>query len=594
METFKEFLIDFFKISKSKFMVNLIYNFLSGITSGINIVMLIPLLSIIGLGENTSKDTFYINFINGFFPKLGKDEKLIMVLIAYMILIFFQAAVSRKTAILNVEIVQGYAKVLRKSLYNKLLNAEWSYSSKKKASDIINHITVEVGRVSFGVISFQKMLSQGILSAVQLYIAFLLSRELTLFVLLCGTLIFFFMRSTFKESKKLGVFIQNINRELMGKISNHLSGIKEIKSYGVEDEEIEEFNKIVEASEENMVKFVKVQSKPEYYYKVLAGIIISIFFYFAIKVIQVNPEKLLVVIIIFSRLWPMFSAFQNNLQNIFVMLPSFKEIKSLEKDLEKNVGRWELSCNNVGTLKFEEYIQLKNISFKYFEREDSFALKNLNLKIDKNSLVSIIGKSGAGKSTIVDLILGLISPSQGYIELDGKPLLEEDKRQWKSKISYVPQDPFLFNGTIRDNLIRFNSNKSDEEIIKALELSMIKDFIETLPRGLDTVIGDRGISLSGGEKQRIILARALLRSPEVLILDEATSALDIENENKIQKTIEKLKGSMTIILISHKLSTVKNADKIIVIEEGNIIEEGSYKELLNNKDGYLTANLKVV
>ena len=215
-----------------------------------------------------------------------------------------------------------------------------------------------------------------------------------------------------------------------------------------------------------------------------------------------------------------------------------------------------------------------------------FKIENLNIEKKAKEITALVGKSGSGKSTIIDIIMGLLKPQNGQILLDDMIIGIDNIDVFRKNIGYIPQNLFMINGTIRDNLLRFNPNVTEYEIIEALEISGAYQFIKNMPNGLESIVGDMGVKLSGGEKQRIIFARALLRKPKILILDEATSALDNENEYKIQSVIEKLKGKITIIIIAHRLSTIKNADKIIVVDNGKIVEEGDYSILSTKENGY--------
>jgi ATP-binding cassette subfamily C protein len=200
-------------------------------------------------------------------------------------------------------------------------------------------------------------------------------------------------------------------------------------------------------------------------------------------------------------------------------------------------------------------------------------------------MTAIVGRSGAGKSTLIDLLMGLNQPDRGEVRIDDILLTSDHLLSLRKSISYIPQDPFLFNATIRENLMIIDPNASDESIWESLGFAAADDFVSRLPQGLDTLIGDRGVRLSGGERQRLVLARAILRKPAILVLDEATSALDTENEAKIQAAIERLKGTMTIIVIAHRLSTIRNADQVLVMDQGEIIQVGEYNQLAGEKRG---------
>ncbi|MDP4124819.1 MAG: ABC transporter ATP-binding protein [Bacillota bacterium] len=423
------------------------------------------------------------------------------------------------------------------------------------------------------------------MSAFQISVALYMSVPLTLFVLLCAVVVFLCMKSTFKKSKALGESLRFSNQKLMSRILEQLDSIKEIKSYGIEDDQIDGIKQTTEDTKNNLIDFTKLQTKSSMLYKVAAAVAIAVLFYISLIYFQIKPAALLVLIYIFAQLWPTFTSFQTNLQNVLSMLPSFESLTDTIADFTAN----EENCGNYDKDTFLNQpsfcVSFLDVSFAYKSRE-GFALTGLELTIPDKGMTALVGKSGAGKSTVVDLLLGLIRPTQGQIYVNSTPINISNIKNWRKCIGYVPQDPFLFNGTIRENLTRFNPNASEDEIVRALKLAAAWDFIEKTEQGLNTVIGDGGFRLSGGERQRIVLARALLRNPRILVLDEATSSLDTENEYKIQEAIENLAGSMTIVVIVHRLSTIVNADNIIVMDGGRIVEQGSYTELAGKEDGY--------
>ena len=233
----------------------------------------------------------------------------------------------------------------------------------------------------------------------------------------------------------------------------------------------------------------------------------------------------------------------------------------------------------------DQGIQLENITFTYPER--NYTLRSVSLNIKKGEMTALVGESGSGKSTIADLVLGLQVPDKGRLLMDGVELGVWDQNSFRQRIGYVPQDPFLFHSSIRHNLLWANPRANDSELWDALRLSNAADFVTDLPQGLDTVVGDRGTRLSGGQCQRIALARALLRKPELLILDEATSALDSESEKLIQEAIETVANKTTILIIAHRLSTIVRADQVYVLDRGHIVEEGSYATLSVKSGGAL-------
>ena len=556
---------------------------LDGITGGISILLLIPLLSLTGI-VGDSKSELIENMSLPFLDASDKSAVLVAVLFLYIVLIVFQAVITRKLSILNAEIVQGYVKHLRVALFDGIINAKWSYLSGKRKSDITNAFTNEITKISSGTVFFLRTAAQLLLAVVQIAIAFMMSPPLTVFVIIAGCVIFFVMRKTLAESKKLGSSLREINQDLMSSITEHLGSIKEVKSYGIEKTQKRYFNETADKTYKNITAFTRLQSKTTLLYEIFAALGISAMFYIAVVFLNIEPMKLLIIVYIFARLWPLFSSLQSNLQNINIMLPSYNQLCKLMSELEENSERLRKTGENNEVL-LQNSVCFKDVSFAY-DTNDSFELKNVNIEIKAKKMLAIVGKSGSGKSTLVDILLGLLKPQSGEISVDGMTVCEETMSKWRSSIGYVPQTPFLYNTTIRENMLRFTPSATEEDIIKSLMLADAYEFVEKLPSGIDTTIGDNGIRLSGGQRQRIVLARALLRNPRLLVLDEATSSLDNESEHRIQKAVEALSGKITVVVIAHRMSTIINADSIIVIDDGTVVESGNYCELSKKKDGY--------
>lgn len=272
-----------------------------------------------------------------------------------------------------------------------------------------------------------------------------------------------------------------------------------------------------------------------------------------------------------------FENFLDNLKRFNLSAEKIFDVIESEKFPKETFGNKHLK-------KAEGNIEFKNVSFKYDEEQE--VLKDINFKIDPNETVSFVGKSGSGKSTIFNLIAGLYYPSNGQILIDGIPITELDKDSIRGNLSIISQNPYIFNMSIRENLQIIKEDLTEEEMIEACKMACLHDFILTLKDGYDTVVGESGVTLSGGQRQRLAIARALVQKTEIILFDEATSALDNETQAEIQKSIQNMQGEYTILIIAHRLSTVINSNRILLVEDGKIIASGTHQELLKKNKMY--------
>ena len=345
------------------------------------------------------------------------------------------------------------------------------------------------------------------------------------------------------------------------------------------------FFSLTKRMEQNRIQLTTLNTTSQMIFKMVSAILIATFVFFSIRMFAAQPAQIMLIMIIFTRLWPRITGIQSNLEQLGATIPSLQALLNLQNECAEARELQNQDFTNVKPIEMKNGLHCRNVHFKYNPNEETYALKNINVHIPSNRMTAIVGESGAGKSTLIDLLMGLNWADRGMVTIDHEPLTTENVVALRKSISYIPQDPFLFNATIRENLMIIDTAASEETIWNALAFAEAADFVRKLPQGLDTLIGDRGIRLSGGERQRLVLARAILRKPSILVLDEATSALDVENEMKIQSAIEQLKGKMTIIVIAHRLSTIRNADQVLVMREGEIIQAGDYHQLAREKEG---------
>lgn len=565
--------------------VNLIGMVLISLFEGIGIFLLIPLLSLSGILDVQSNEASPLSKINHAFNGLPENVSLLLILGLYIVLMFGHALFQRNQMILNGKIQQGFIRHLRDEIYKTLIQANWAFFLKKRKSDIINAMTTELTRVAGGTNMFLQFITSLVFTFIQIGLAFWLSAQMTMAVLLFGIALVYFSRVFIRKSNTIGHQAVELSKVYLAGITDHFNGIKDIKSNSLEDAHLLWVKSLSVKMEKNVVELIKVRTTSQLIYKVVSAFLIAAFVFYSIKMFQAQSAQLMIIIIIFARLWPRVSGIQSNLEQFGSLIPSFKALIDLQNECMKSQEIQEESYINVHPISIKEGLACSNVYFRYDQNQSSYALEKINLQIPANHMTAIVGPSGAGKSTLIDLLMGLNQPEKGKVLVDGVELTNENVLPLRRSISYVPQDPFLFNATVRENLLMIEPNASGDQLWEALEFASAAEFVKKLPQELDTLIGDRGIRLSGGERQRIVLARAILRKPSILVLDEATSALDTENEAKIQEALERLKGKMTIIIIAHRLSTIRNADQVIVLNEGKIIQQGGFSELAREKKG---------
>ncbi|ANF95855.1 ABC transporter ATP-binding protein [Paenibacillus bovis] len=551
----------------------------------VTLYMLVPLLSLIGVFGGAGSSTLPMASLFAPLKQMPVATTLIIILSIYSLLTIVQGLMQRKQAIMGAEIQQGFIKSLRLRVYRSIMRSNWTFFLRKRKSDLSHMLTTELARVSQGT-NLVLMLSTSLLfTVIQIGFAMVLSFKMTLLVMIGGGLLALYSRKFVRKSKTYGDKMTQLSQDYFSGIQENLNGIKDIKSNMLESSHFDWFRNMANKLEYNLIQQIRLNSATQLIYKLISVVFIVGFIVLSAQVFKLQPERSVLIVLIFARLWPRFSGIQSYLEYIGALLPAFRALSKLQTECEQAEESYRPVGYGQGPVQpLQQGIRCEQVSFRYSE-EHGNALQNINLFIPAGQMTAVAGRSGAGKSTLIDMLMGLMEPQEGKVTVDGDVLTGERLLSWRNSIGYVAQEPFLFHSSIRENLLLVKPDASEEELWEALSFAACDEFVRNLPDGLDTVIGDRGVRLSGGERQRIVLARAILRKPEVLILDEATSSLDTENEAKVQLALEKLKGKITLIVIAHRLSTIRNADQVIVMDHGQIVQQGGFNQLSSETKG---------
>jgi ATP-binding cassette subfamily C protein len=498
------------------------------------------------------------------------------------LLIFFQGKLMQK---------------LRSSTSNKLYHyyiyMPYIKHLNRNPSLLIRTITADTGLAFVYIQSFIMLIRESLI-LVALFIFLLFVDPLITFFSLffLGAPVLSFYTFYKKKLKSKGKNLQIVLGEEIKAVNQSLGAIKETKLFNKEYHFLSYFKKLVQNKESLQFFSYLISTSPRLFLEVVALFsvaMVSTFLIFFGKA----PNTILPLVSLFAisavRFIPALNVITASLTTMRFRHASFdlvvKEIKNLESRpvlFKKDTS----TQNEVKNFKLNDAIIMKDISFDY-EEGGRTTLKNINLQIKQGTSVGIIGKSGSGKSTLVDIMLGLLEPQKGGVYLDNKNIKNE-LSLWQKQIGYIPQDIYLLDDSIKKNItFGLKEEEIDEKLLlQTLKIAQLKDFVDTLPDAINTFVGNRGVKLSGGERQRIGIARALYNLPKIMVFDEATSSLDIENENKILDEIYENRDDKTLIIISHRNNTVKYCDLIYVLENGKIIDQGSFKVIIN-KYGYL-------
>ena len=570
---------DVWRRDRRGFLAILLLNVVVSMTGGISIVMLIPML---GLLDISQASVSALSVLSAPLQRFSFPWQVVIMIALYFALVVFKALLGRMLSLRETRFLEDYAYHLRDDLYQAVSRADWERLTAGKQSDTINLFTAQCSQVSYGVADVIHMISSLVSAAVQLCIAVWLSLPVTIFVCVCGGVFILLFRGMFRISKEYGEEMIRINREMYSELFSQLRSVKEVRTYNVQREHTRLFDGISDSFRQAKIRYVKLRAFPQVIYSCAAAFMIGVIFIVCVLFFKMDTARLMVLVYVFMRLWPVFSGFYGRLQSILSCVPAHEKLQEALAALEQT----EPEPENPPALPFEREIAFKDVTFAYSDGTED-VLRSISFTLKKGTTTALVGRSGAGKTTIADLLLGFLHPTGGEIRIDGVPLTRETLPGWRQGLGYIPQNPLILNASVRENLQRFHPSATEPEMIAALEKAQAWGIVSGLKDGLDTPLGDEGVRLSGGERQRIVLARVLLGHPRLIIMDEATSAMDYESEAAVREAVRALDRDITVLIIAHRLATVRTAQNAIVLEDGRITEDGSLKELLAKPDGYL-------
>ena len=518
---------------------------------------------------------------------INKDQTLILVIPFFIIVAFATKGISLYFAkVIMIIVSEEVKKNIQTDMLSSFIKADTELIENKHSGKYVSNLNYDVSQITHMLSSSLLNIFKDSLTLIGLLtVMFIQNWRLSLIAIIMIPLASITAKKLGKRISKVTTEAQersgDLNKYLIDLFKNH----KIIKIFQRENFESERSENFVNKLKEKQIKIFTVVIRATPIMEVLTGIMIAILIFYSGKLIMTGQ---LSINNFFSFLAAMMLAYQpvRSLATINIGIGQglsagkrILPIIDMKVRISKNENEKTLLLNN-GSIKF------KNVSFNYLSNTENKVLKNINIEINGEKMTALVGHSGSGKSTMLNLIPRIYDPISGSILIDEEDIKDINLVSLRNQISIVDQNTTLFDDTVLNNIKYAKPTASKEEIIKASELAMCSDFINNLENGFDTTIGENGVKLSGGEKQRLSIARAFLKDSKIILLDEATSSLDSETEEKIQKAIDKLTSNKTTVVIAHRLSTILNSDRIYVLDKGSVVAEGKHEQLLNSSDIY--------
>ena len=567
--------------------LTILLGFSGALFNGISTALIVPIL-LEFLGQNiqgaSGVPTILKNFL-ALFNGVSDNYRALAMAGAVVLAIALKNLATYSSSLTSSTLSRRFTANLRKEGLRLLLDVDLDYYSKVKVGDLINHLNIEVNRTTIAIRTLTRIAISVITILVFLGILLSISWQLTLVSTVLLGLVALVNQIAVRQAKAFGELLSQLSRAYSSRIVEILSGIRLVKATGNEEQEYRLVEGLIRDRERAEFRSQSVFASITPLHEILSilaliGIVLVGRVVFANQ-LQALSSILLVYLVVLFRMLP-FIGQLNTSRSQFANTSASVKIVS---DFLRYDNKPFMTSGHTLFRELKEGIHFKQISFHYPSHHEK-VLDHVDLYLPKGTTLALVGASGAGKSTMADLLPRFYDPTDGCIEIDGIDLRQFNIISFRKRLGVVSQDTFLFNASVRDNLKYGRPEATEEAVIDAAKRANAYEFITRLPDGLETQIGDRGILLSGGQRQRLAIARALLQDPDILILDEATSALDTISERLVQKAIDDLSRDRTTLVIAHRLSTIQKADQIAVLDRGKVVETGTHLELLKKGEYY--------
>jgi subfamily B ATP-binding cassette protein MsbA len=547
----------------------------AAVLEGVGLSFILPIVELVQLQDPAAEADGLLAVFVTMYQALGIPFTLGYVVVGVSAVMVARYTTSFSVAWFREALRTYYIRDLQTRAFRNALDARVEYFDKEGSDDILNAIVTQTNYAGRVIAQGIKLSQQVFLAGVYFAVALVIAPVLTVITgVVLGSFSVFFRR-VLDSGYDIGEKVAEANEMRQEAAQAGTQGIREVRIFGLAEELFMDFTEAVEKFTKSQILLRRNEAAIQNFYNLVVAVSVFVLIYLALTFANLSVGELGVFLFAMFRLGPkasgvnsLYYSVENNLPHLVRtvqftdVLATYNEPAGSSREVPEEIQK----------------VEFDDVHFSYGEEEE--VLNGINFAVEKGEFVGFVGQSGAGKSTIVSLLARLYPVDKGEIRANEIPVDEMDIAEWRDRLSMVRQDPFIFNDTLRYNLTLGNRNVSEDELDRVCAIAKVDEFINDLPRGYDSLLGDDGVRLSGGQQQRVALARALLEDADVLILDEATSDLDSHLEEQVQNSIEEMDRDYAIITIAHRLSTVKNSDRIYTVEEGQVAEMGKHSELV--------------
>lgn len=563
-----------------KFTISLIFvGALVAILEGIGLGFIYPVIQVAEASDPNEASGRVMEIFISVYEFFGVPFELGYLLIGLAIVMTTRYTLSFLISWLGDILGKRYERDLRTQAFEYALDAKIGYYDDKGTDSILNAVITETRysqkTIRRFVVSSKTLLLILMYGAVMTYIAPWMT--LAVIILLGG--ITALIRYIVEPAVSLGSRVAEANEQVQQTVQAGTQGIRDVKLFGLREEIYSEFSNWIKQYTQSEIRLSRNNSAIQNFYELSVALSIFILIYISFTFTNLTLGEIGIFLIAMFQLGPRLSRFNTTVYK----LESYVSHLSRTHDFFDSLEKQEETSGHKAVSKVSQ-ISFYDVGFSY--TEDEQVLSDISFTVEKPEFIAFVGESGAGKSTIVSLLARMYDQDSGDIKADGTAIEEYDLDEWRERLAFVRQDPYIFNDTLKKNITIGNRDATRRDVKRVCKIAMIDEFLDELPNGYDSELGDEGVRLSGGQQQRVALARALLKDADFLILDEATSNLDSNLEKEVQAAIESMDRDYGIIAIAHRLSTVKNADRIYTVEDGEIVESGTHQELLEDDGEY--------